>query len=595
MTKKIHFKASARHARRRVCALLALLWVGLSVWAVPAQHIRRQVRLADGSTAVATLYGNSHLHWLLTDRGQVLVPTADGSSYEPSAQTHADMVAQMGRAGEEHARRSPRRIGSQATAPLPATGNPKVPVVLVNFADTHFTVGSTDEEVRQYYELYCNGTRNGQRYNGHGSWGAIRDYFIDQSDSLFQPEFVIIGPVQLDYGYAHYGKNNASGQDSNYNLFRTHAVQKAVSQFDIDWLAQFDNRGKNQVDMVFFIFAGMGEANGGDANTIWPKETGSSATIGGIRFATNACCNELRATAMDDDGNVTETAADGIGIMCHELSHALGLPDFYDTQGQGFGMDVWSVMDYGEYCANGYCPVGYTAYERDFMGWRPLQTLTEKGSYVLKPVGADGIGYKVVNPQNPNEYYVLENRQRAGWDRALASYGRGLMVTHVDYQASAWNNNTVNTNQNHQRMTIIAANDRYVGSSASRDMNEWRITWAGNLYPYEQLDSLTDLSNPAAKVWTSNGLMGQPIYEITQADDEGCIRFSFLEKIMTGINALPAQAGSQPGTTFGSSPARPADIAPAYDLSGRRINAARHYKGLVIRNGKLVRERKSEK
>ena len=89
--------------------------------------------------------------------------------------------------------------------------------------------------------------------------------------------------------------------------------------------------------------------------------------------------------------------------------------------------------------------------------------------------------------------------------------------------------------------------------------------------------------------------MGQPIYEITQADDEGCIRFSFLEKIMTGITALPAQAGSQPGTTFGSSPAQPTDTEPAYDLSGRRINAARHYKGLVIRNGKLVRERKSEK
>ena len=93
----------------------------------------------------------------------------------------------------------------------------------------------------------------------------------------------------------------------------------------------------------------------------------------------------------------------GIGTFCHEFSHCLGLPDFYDTSGRSyanFGMDYWDLMDYGCYNLDGYVPIGYNAYERDFMGWRKLQTLTERGHYSLKALTAGGTGYKVVNNAN---------------------------------------------------------------------------------------------------------------------------------------------------------------------------------------------------
>lgn len=59
---------------------------------------------------------------------------------------------------------------------------------------------------------------------------------------------------------------------------------------------------------------------------------------------------------------------EGIGTFCHEFSHCLGLPDFYDTNYNGhFGMASWSLMDSGSYNDDGYTPIGYSAYEKEFM------------------------------------------------------------------------------------------------------------------------------------------------------------------------------------------------------------------------------------
>ena len=551
--------------------LIVSLFVALNAAAVPAQHVKRVVRLEDGSTVIGTLYGNSKLCWLETAQGEVLMQKEGSSAYVRTPLTREEMMQRMAAAEESHGMKAPRRIGSQSTASLNSKGVCKIPVLLVSFADKDFSVADTDEGVREYYDLFCNGTRDGNLYKGHGSYGAIRDYFVTQSDSIFLPDFVVIGPVKLDKNYAYYGKNNGTSLDVNYTEFRKEAVGKAVDQFDVDWLGLFDNRGKSQVDMLFIIYAGMGEANGGDENTIWPKDVNSSVTINNIRFDSFACCNELRPNEVDDDNNIISTQGDGVGIMCHELSHALGLPDFYDTRGAAFGMDIWSVMDYGEYCVNGYCPVSYTAYERDFMGWRPLQTITEAGSYELLPTEAGGIGYKVVNPQNASEYYVLENRQSVRWDRGIGSYGSGMQVTHVDYNASSWNSNLVNVDAKRQRMTIIAANNRYEGSSAEASFDDMVITWSGNLFPYEQNDSLTDNSIPAATVYTSAGFMGQPIYDIRKVNSDGNIRFNFLKKIGTGMAMQPKGRLRKDEVT--------------YDLSGRRA-AEQQRNGIYIQNGR---------
>lgn len=436
----------------------------------------------------------------------------------PECQTAVDEVAD--------GLKAVRWIGSQTTAPLKARGTQRVPVVLVAFADLGFTVAADGQAVNEYYRLFCNGTMDGKLYTGHGSHGSIRDYFVEQSDSIFLPEFTVIGPVTLDNGYAYYGENNynANGvltsRDKRFSQFRTDALTKAVELYE-NW-DDFDNNGDGRIDMVFFVFAGMGEnIRGNDPNFLWPKETTSSTTINGRVFATSAVTNEVRPTSWNDDHTeVLTTRGDGVGVFIHELSHALGLPDFYDTKDVAFGMDLWSVMDYGEYGNNGYNPGNYTAYEREFMGWETLPELTEPCILTIPCFADGGTGYRIRNEANPeSEYYIIENRQPRGWDDRIGRMGHGLQVTHVDYLASRWNGNTVNTDPDHQRMTIIAANNSYKGTNSAANQSEWVATLAGNLFPGDAYNyELTDESAPAAEVFTGV-LMHKPLRNITENAD----------------------------------------------------------------------------
>ena len=495
---------------RRLFTLLLSTFLCASIYAVPALRVRRPVQLVDGSTIVVTLYGDEYYSWLLSDDGFVVEPTEAGDVYVKTTLTMEDAVA----AGKKNiVHRAPRRIGSQASAPLPAKGIVRIPVILVNFTDSVFHVADTDEGIREYYNLFCNGTFDGQLYRGAGSYGSIRDYFVQQSDSLFFPEFTVFGPVTLS--------NPESTYAGDGTLFSREAVQLATKEYSIDW-SDFDNRNKNWVDMVFIIFAGCGSnTTGNKTNHVWPNERSiGKVTIDGttiVNFVCSGCCSE---NSYGNRNGVPAVKPDGIGVMCHELSHALGLPDFYDTNYKAFGMDLWSLMDYGCYASGGYCPGAYTAYERDFMGWRSLQELTKPCDLTLLPMEKGGVGYKIVNEENPNEYYVIENRQRVGWDTGVGYYGKGMQVTHVDYDSGRWNNNNVNTDAKHQRMTIIAANNRYIGTCVdSATGDDLLKTWAGNLYPFESNDSLTAYSTPAATVFTSSGFMNKDINAICQLED----------------------------------------------------------------------------
>lgn len=530
---------------KRILLSFFVLVVSTLLMAVPADRQARFLRLTDGRVVTAYLIGDEHYSWFQTVDGFVVEPvsdglfeltTRDGEQERLRAQSVWDKVNGL--------RKAPRKIGSQASAPLPSVGSPKVPVILVNFADSVFTVADTPEAINHYYDLYCNGTRDGHPYTGHNSCGSIRDYFIEQSDSLFQPEFVIIGPVTVEKPEAYYGKNSKSKKDSLYNTFVKHALTEATKIYQGEW-SDFDNKNKGHVDMAFLIFAGCGENSCDNPNLLWPKENyfGQTFTLDDgtkITFSTSGCCSE-KAMSKNAQG-IPYTRPDGIGVMCHELCHALGLPDLYDTNYIAFGMDVWSIMDYGEYMVNGYYPVSMTAYERDFMGWKPLQTLETEQWMTLRPIATDGFGYKIINETNPNEYYIIESRQGEGCDTRLSRYGHGLQVTHIDYDRTLWNNNSVNTDANHQRMTIIAANNMYWGSTALQNKKCTRdqmfATWEGNLFPFEDNDSLTSFSNPKAVVFAGDGLMHKDIHAIREHDDHSMTLF-FGSADITDVPLMP--------------------------------------------------------
>lgn len=407
-----------------------------------------------------------------------------------------------------------RRVGSLATAPLPSIGSPKIPVILVQFIDRPFSVGETEEAVNEIYNQLFNAGEDIQPYS---SYHSVREYFRGQSENLFTPEFDIIGPVTLEKSYAYYGEDHGVNHDIHILDLYREACQQAF-QRNVDWNL-YDNNQNGTVDFVFFIYAGHGQnQKNTEKGNIWPKESLTAEVIYGddfsVTFSAYGCTNELYKNKLD-----------GIGSCIHELSHGLGLPDFYDTNYEAYGMDYWDVMDSGCYQLEGDMPIGLSAYELDFLNWRKLVELTPDSAYSLTlfPIELGNVAYKVVNKANPNEYFILENRQNIGWDQYMGcistsqydKYGanHGLMITHVDFNQAVWNANNVNTRTNHQRMTIVPADGELI-SAVKRTDSVWEISTHGDLYPSEK--GVTEMSSYA--VFTGEGL-GQTITNIVEHED----------------------------------------------------------------------------
>ena len=511
---------------KKVLLMLLLLLCTVSLWAVPARRISITVEQPDGTQLVLTMRGDEHFHYLVTSDGVPVVKRegayyyalmeADGMessgvlAHEAGVRTDEEKAflanlpdrdaASVGRAAQARARRRAATAAEQPSE-VPTRGKVYVPILLVQYADVKFANSKVAFEKRA----------NGENYKDEGGYGSIREYFVDQSDGLFTPQFDVIGPVTLDKKMEYYGANDRNGFDLRPREMVEEACRKAYGMGGVDF-TRYDNNGDGHVDILYVIYAGYGEASYPDMleHTIWPHQWNLEAplNLGGVAVNRYACNNEL-------DG-YKGTTLDGIGTFCHEFSHCLGLPDFYDTSASpsGFGLKSWSLMDYGCYNNNGHTPCGYTGYEKDYLGWKDLIVLNEPSDIVLKPLSEGGSAYKIVNDANPDEYYVLENHKKSKWDSYVP--GEGMLVLHVDYSAQAWYENTLNNDPTHQRMTIIPADNMLT-----------KETQGGDVFPGSSKNtSLTSKSRPSARVYTG-GFMGKDITHITQRG--GDVLFSFMK------------------------------------------------------------------
>lgn len=546
---------------KRFLTLAAMFMLAASAFAVPAKRVKRQVQQPDGSVLTVMLRGDENFHYTSTEDGQPLVQRADGAycyatldsngKLTASAQVAHDVESRgaaelsflnyytaesqkvrslgMERAKQRNARRMARlanrgvvdasgkpvrRVMAGATGGegIGVTGKRKGLVILVNFKDKKMQSKHTQAEWNDYF--------NKVGYNKYGNNGSVHDYFYAQSYGKLDLEFDVIGPVTVSKNMASYGANDAQGNDIDPAGMIKEACELAYAKEKMD-MSQYDWDGDGAVDQVYVIYAGYGEAAGGEANTIWPHEWdiqggGYSLVLGGQRIRTYACSSELNG------GNGTDIS--GIGTACHEFSHCMGIPDFYDTAGGGcFGMDAWDLMDYGSYGGDGYEPTGYNTYEKWVSGWIEPTILTEP-CYIknMKPLSDAPEACVVFNEANKNEYYIFENRQLKGTDVALPNHG--MLVIHVDYDQKVWFDNEVNNTSNHQRFTVVPADNKLTSETVSGD------TYPGTTKSTE----LTDTSKPAATLFNANSdgrkFLGKPVTEITEKD--GLISFTF----MGGVN-----------------------------------------------------------
>ena len=533
---------------KKIIAMLSLALAASTTFAVPAKQAKKTLTLADGTQVVATQMGDEYMNWWQADNGMRYVESQDKEGvYEAANMDVMAAHAQMRRAniGEKRAKRlnsvvkpvnMPFSSGQQRVQigdeHITYTGKKKGIIILVQFPNQKFETGHDNA----YYKMVAN--EKGLTHED-GYVGSVTDYFLSQSNGQFELDFDIAGPYTLSHTSSYYGKNDGANIDTKVGYMIQEGCDAAVADGfnfnDYDW------DGDGYADQVFVLYAGLGEASGGDAKTVWPHEYQIRYTcVGKVlnytaegkgKVDTYACANEMERVINNATGTYTnELKLAGIGTICHEFSHCLGFADMYDTSSNGgnYGMGFYDVMSAGSYNGGGFTPCNYTAYERIYAGWTEPIVLDEPATIKAMQSSEDyGRPFILYNDKHPDEFYTLENRQKKGWDAEL--YGSGLMITHVDYDQTKWGINQVNASaSDHQRCTIFHADNDEDGTVLESIKND--------LYPYMSggvplNDELTDDSRPAAKLYNKNAdgtkYMGKPITAIKK-NVNGTISFDVM-------------------------------------------------------------------
>ena len=473
--------------------------------------------------------------------------------------------------------RVPAAPGEYSVSDIPRTGEIEYPLVLVEFQDLHFFEKDT-AVLRRHFERLFN--EHGYpdtariRYNDyvfHPANGSVSDYFFDQSYGKFKPTFEIIGPITLSKGFAYYGRNNEYGYDDKmYDL-----IKEVLDSIITGNLTNISGYARNGViDQISIIYAGKGENSGdNDPNYIWPhanlfyfNRTDALIYGKGIRKVKYACSQELY---MDAD-----SIYDGIGTFCHEFSHTLGLPDYYntaDSQNDTYSpMGYWSVMDMGCYEESGFAPVGYTAFEKYSLGWLELEEITGPGTLTLNDISQEphpesGIhtAYRL-STADDNQFLIIENHNKTGWYSHHRA--RGLLVTAVDYKRSSWQSNKLNAGLA-KGYHLLPADNNYEPLSNAGDLYPYQ--WVDSLGVTHVIDSITTKGTPELKAGTSFPLYS--IYNITRKHNQ--VSFTVKYDLPTEIVNTPRQEISidvSDGNLKVSAPTGSRILV--YDISGKPVS-----------------------
>ena len=515
-----------------------------SVWAVPARRGGLVVTQPDGSELTVYQHGDEHFHWMTNDKGEWLKVDIDGF-YRVTEALSAEQI-------EAKRMAAPKRV---TMAAYPLNIAPRGLVILVNFTDVAFETSKAELDsmlIGKNYTRDYSYTYRGKTYRVTSN-GSARQYFEDASFGQYNPQLDVVGPVTVSKASTYYGGNNSAGNDKYPEVMIKEACELVNDSVDY---SLYDNDNDGYVDFVYVIYAGYGEADGGGDNTIWPhawhlySAAGRKCEVDGKIIDLYACGNEM--------DNYTKHHT-GIGTFCHEFSHVLGLPDLYETTGYGTHktMGEWSILDYGPYNNDGNTPPAYSAYERFFMGWLTPRLITEPENITLAElndsreallISSSDQHNLIGNDPNPTTFYMLENRQQAGWDEYLP--GHGLMLTKVKYSYNKWYQNTVNNTASNMGVDLIEADGKAPQYDANRPSNGY-------------MGKAKDLFPAGATAYTQ--ITDHAIEEITE--ENGLIAFKYKGGVEDTIP--PVNGDSTP--TFVDKLVYHGEIVGIYNILGQRV------------------------
>ena len=559
---------------KQLSLIVCLMLCSLTTWAAKAESIPVQVRQADGSVITVILCGDEHINWYTTLDGVLLVQGTDNNYYIGKVEKSGNLIATKQLAHEAQSRSQAERnlIAKQDkekffayvnkiteesenaydNSPLtrgpivdsgyggvpyfPHTGSPKALVILAEFQDTTFTIQDTKKVFTNYLmnEDHFSDTRYGQNQNYKG----VRGYFKDCSYGQFTPIFDVVGPIKLPKKHAIYGAGN-----DRMDLLLADACAAVDDLVDF---AKYDANNDGIVDLVYIIYAGhSANYRNNKVSNIWPKSgtVTISDTFDGKSIRRYGVSNELNGSDKTSKNN---KKINGIGLFCHEFSHTLGLPDIYayhtDAENQDDqGMEFWDLMDGGTGVRGGRVPASYLAWEREVMGWMNIDELKKDSSIEnLKSIDNGGKAYKIINPNNSNEYIVLQSMQKGAWNQGWGdgTYGKGLLAYRVSYPFNKVNVfDYPNNEKGKPRVIPIPADGKILAGKNATSYLEYVNQHNGDLYPYNRIDYISGFK------MFNGSILEKSIVNIKENDggdsNNNYVNFEFKNGLVpTGIQSL---------------------------------------------------------
>ncbi len=468
----------------------------------------------DGSTFEARVWGDEWSNGSETTQGYTIVldqssgywvyaiRTSDGTLAPATSKQGALIVGRDDPAAlTKHARpNAPTVLGRPSPSALrpqayvrPNVGAQKTLVILVAFANRG-PIGTTAATWR---DKFFGSGKSVKSYYGQTSYNKLS--LVPAQETFGTANDGVVGWLTLPYN--HPNTRSATG-DANRQIVRD-AILAADPYVDF---ASFDtdHDGSLSTDELHIVtvIAGYETAYGG-SNSCSPSIWGHRGALGWGSVLAPFVDNTLVGSWYEDGGYVQigewycRTSYEGppghaatIGETAHELGHDLGLPDLYDPDFSTNGVGNWDLMGTGGWNTNGgYAgdlPAQLDPWSKWYETWlQPIQIIgsitgqsipqseTNAKVFQLRDNPA-GIDWTYNSNSGIGEYFLVENREKVGFDAGLP--GCGLLIWHIDESVNS--SNSGNADEWHRLIDLEQADGLFSLNKSVTNYGD-----AGDPYP----------------------------------------------------------------------------------------------------------------
>lgn len=282
----------------------------------------------------------------------------------------------------------------------------RIAVVLAEFSDVKH---NPQIPRRDFWRLmFSKGEYTGRNATGEEVFGSLRDYYRENSGGKLDVTGRVFGWIAVDRP-REYFETQSMGSKAFTKEFLGAVVERVK---------------KDEGDDVFDEFDGLVILHAGDQShnrpkALWPHR--SSVRVG----------RRSMPYFLSSEGGKFIAS---IGVHCHEFGHMIGLPDQYGKD-HATGVGKWCLMSVGHMGGGGsrnHRPYQICAWCKEQLGWVKPVVLDPRDVQHLRldPVEKNpaAVGKILLRPDG-SEYFLIENRQKIGFDSDLDA--DGLLIWRV--------------------------------------------------------------------------------------------------------------------------------------------------------------------